>query len=128
MTDLPRLRLKTSEERRLREGHVWIFSNEVDIAATPLKAINPGDQVVVEDSKDFMFKIKLPYYSFWKQMRALKDRIIKNRAQKITLPHAPKSPEEGDFYGWALTQPDEILAKDIISVRHLYRQSFADRR
>ena len=51
MTDLPRLRLKTSEERRLREGHVWIFSNEVDIAATPLKAINPGDQVVVEDSK-----------------------------------------------------------------------------
>lgn len=83
---------------------------------------------VVEDSKDFMFKIKLPYYSFWKQMRALKDRIIKNRAQKITLPHAPKSPEEGDFYSWALTQPDEILAKDIISLRHLYRQSFADRR
>ncbi len=51
MTDLPRLRLKINEERRLREGHVWIFSNEVDIAATPLKAINPGDQVVVEDSK-----------------------------------------------------------------------------
>lgn len=51
MTDLPRLRLKINEERRLREGHVWIFSNEVDIAATPLKAMNSGDQVVVEDSK-----------------------------------------------------------------------------
>jgi 23S rRNA (cytosine1962-C5)-methyltransferase len=45
------LRLKINEERRLREGHVWIFSNEVDIAATPLKAMNSGDQVVVEDSK-----------------------------------------------------------------------------
>ncbi|MEO6698232.1 MAG: class I SAM-dependent rRNA methyltransferase [Paraperlucidibaca sp.] len=51
MTDLPRLRLKINEERRLREGHVWIFSNEVDIAATPLKAMNAGDQVLVEDSK-----------------------------------------------------------------------------
>lgn len=51
MTDLPRLRLKANEERRLREGHVWVFSNEVDIAATPLKGFEPGQQVVVEDSK-----------------------------------------------------------------------------
>lgn len=51
MTDLPRLRLKAQEERRLREGHVWIYSNEVDIAATPLKAFEPGQQAVVEDSK-----------------------------------------------------------------------------
>ncbi len=51
MTDLPRLRLKAQEERRLREGHVWIYSNEVDIAATPLKAFEPGQQAIVEDSK-----------------------------------------------------------------------------
>ena len=51
MTDLPRLRLKAQEERRIREGHVWVYSNEVDIAATPLKAFAPGDQAIVEDSR-----------------------------------------------------------------------------
>ncbi len=48
---LPRLRLKPNEDRRLREGHLWIFSNEVDINTTPLKNFETGDQVVVEDSK-----------------------------------------------------------------------------
>lgn len=51
MTDLSRLRLKAQEERRLREGHVWVFSNEVDIVATPLKSFTVGQQVVIEDSK-----------------------------------------------------------------------------
>lgn len=46
---LPRLRLKPNEERRLREGHVWVYSNEVDVAATPLQAFESGQQVVVED-------------------------------------------------------------------------------
>lgn len=39
------LRLKKNEERRLRAGHVWVYSNEVDTAATPLKAYSPGQQV-----------------------------------------------------------------------------------
>jgi 23S rRNA (cytosine1962-C5)-methyltransferase len=51
MIQLSPLRLKVNEERRLREGHVWIFSNEVDTTATPLKGFQPGDQVVVEDSR-----------------------------------------------------------------------------
>ncbi len=51
MTALPRLRLKKNEDRRLRAGHAWIFSNEVDIAATPLKAFAPGDLAVVENSR-----------------------------------------------------------------------------
>lgn len=51
MTELSPLRLKANEERRLREGHVWIFSNEVDIAVTPLKGFAAGDQVRVEDSR-----------------------------------------------------------------------------
>ena len=51
MSDLPRLRLRATEERRLREGHVWVYSNEVDTVATPLKAFAPGDQAVVEDSR-----------------------------------------------------------------------------
>lgn len=42
------LRLKKNEDRRLRAGHVWIFSNEVDIAKTPLTAFAPGEPVLIE--------------------------------------------------------------------------------
>ena len=45
---LPRIRLKAKEDRRLKGGHLWIYSNEVDIAATPLKDLEPGCEVVVE--------------------------------------------------------------------------------
>lgn len=51
MSTLPRLKLKPHEDRRLREGHLWIYSNEVDVAATPLKNFTTGEQVLVEDSK-----------------------------------------------------------------------------
>ena len=44
---VPELRLKRGEERRLRAGHLWIFSNEVDTAATPLTAFEPGQQARV---------------------------------------------------------------------------------
>jgi 23S rRNA (cytosine1962-C5)-methyltransferase len=48
---VPVLRLKRGEERRLRSGHLWVYSNEVDTAATPLKTLTPGGEVVVEDSR-----------------------------------------------------------------------------
>ena len=48
---VPVLRLKRGEERRLRSGHLWVYSNEVDTDATPLKALTPGGEVVVEDSR-----------------------------------------------------------------------------
>ena len=48
---LPRLRLKRNEDRRLRAGHLWVFSNEVDIAATPLTGFAPGQLVTVENAR-----------------------------------------------------------------------------
>jgi 23S rRNA (cytosine1962-C5)-methyltransferase len=51
MNHLPLLRLKKNEDRRLRGGHLWIFSNEVDTAATPLKSFRAGDLAVVENSR-----------------------------------------------------------------------------
>ncbi|HSH49942.1 MAG TPA: class I SAM-dependent rRNA methyltransferase [Halomonas sp.] len=48
MTALRSLRLKKNTDRRLRLGHLWLYSNEVDIAATPLKDFAPGEQAVVE--------------------------------------------------------------------------------
>ncbi|WP_145010330.1 class I SAM-dependent rRNA methyltransferase [Pseudomonas oryzihabitans] len=45
---LPRLRLKANADRRLRAGHLWVYSNEVDVVATPLTAFEPGDQAILE--------------------------------------------------------------------------------
>jgi 23S rRNA (cytosine1962-C5)-methyltransferase len=45
------LRLAKNEEKRLRAGHLWIFSNEVDIAQTPLKGFQRGDLASVQDVK-----------------------------------------------------------------------------
>jgi len=50
-SSLPELRLKKNEERRLRAGHLWVYSNEVDTALTPLKSIPPGEQVKVCDQR-----------------------------------------------------------------------------
>ncbi len=48
---LPELRLKKNEERRLRAGHLWVYSNEVDTVATPLKSLSAGEQVKVCDQR-----------------------------------------------------------------------------
>ncbi len=47
---LPPLLLKPQEERRLQAGHLWIFSNEVNVGATPLTAFAPGAHVQVRSS------------------------------------------------------------------------------
>jgi 23S rRNA (cytosine1962-C5)-methyltransferase len=44
-TTLAPLRLKKNEERRIRAGHLWVYSNEVDTKATPLKQFEAGQQV-----------------------------------------------------------------------------------
>lgn len=48
---LPVLRLNKNEDRRLRAGHLWIFSNEVDTATTPLRSFDAGDLCVVENAR-----------------------------------------------------------------------------
>ena len=48
MSSLPSLRLKANADRRLRAGHLWVYSNEIDVAATPLHGFAAGDQAVLE--------------------------------------------------------------------------------
>ncbi len=43
-----RLRLKKNADRRLKAGHLWLYSNEIDTDATPLKDFEPGGQAVIE--------------------------------------------------------------------------------
>ena len=45
--EFPALYLKKHEERRIRSGHPWVYSNEVDVGRSPLPAFQPGDVVEV---------------------------------------------------------------------------------
>ncbi len=45
------LKLKKNQDRRLRAGHLWVYSNEVDTRATPLKSFEPGQPVAIENDQ-----------------------------------------------------------------------------
>lgn len=47
LMELAPLYLKKNEERRLRNGHLWVYSNEVDIGRSPLTAFAPGQPVAI---------------------------------------------------------------------------------
>jgi 23S rRNA (cytosine1962-C5)-methyltransferase len=43
----PEIYLKKNEDKRLRKGHLWVFSNEVDTHRSPLENFAPGDLVEI---------------------------------------------------------------------------------
>jgi 23S rRNA (cytosine1962-C5)-methyltransferase len=45
--NLPQLVLHKNADRRIKKGHLWIYSNEVDVAKTPLKSLSAGQQVEI---------------------------------------------------------------------------------
>lgn len=49
---LPVLRLRRGEDGRIRDGHAWVFSNEVDVAKTPLQSFLPGQHVLIVDDHE----------------------------------------------------------------------------
>ena len=64
---LPSLRLKANADRRLRAGHLWVYSNEIDVAATPLNGFQAGDQAILEAAggkniRPFFFLDRVPGY------------------------------------------------------------------
>ncbi len=50
--EIPVLFLKKNHERRLRAGHLWVYSNEVDTVRSPLKDFQPGEQVALMDHEE----------------------------------------------------------------------------
>lgn len=44
--------LRKNSDRRLRAGHCWIYSNEIDTGATPLKGFEPGQLVDIYSHRD----------------------------------------------------------------------------
>jgi len=51
LSELPPLQLRPRADKRLRAGHLWIYSNEVDTDATPIRHLEPGEQVMVRSDK-----------------------------------------------------------------------------
>ena len=47
---LPALVLNSQADRRLKLGHLWIYSNEVDTSKSPLKSFSMGQQALVTTS------------------------------------------------------------------------------
>lgn len=45
---LPVIYLKKNEDRRIRRGHPWVFSNEVDIGRSAFSDLEPGEAVEVK--------------------------------------------------------------------------------
>lgn len=50
--ELPALRLKRNEDRRLHAGHLWIFSNEVETSQTSLTKFKAGELVRILTHND----------------------------------------------------------------------------
>ncbi|MGZ8190363.1 MAG: class I SAM-dependent rRNA methyltransferase [Methylococcaceae bacterium] len=48
MAHHPDIYLKKNEDKRLRKGHLWVFSNEVDTQRSPLEQFSAGDLVQVK--------------------------------------------------------------------------------
>lgn len=91
---------------------------------------------VIEDSKGFMTKVKLPYYSFWKRMRSMKDRIVAARLkghefQPLSARRADGTEMDGAeremaeaFTEWCLRQDSALLETDVISLRREFGHDF----
>lgn len=43
------IQLNKGAEKRLKQGHLWIYSNEIDVKKVPIKDFQPGEQVTVKD-------------------------------------------------------------------------------
>ncbi len=48
--NLATLRLRKFEDKRIRNGHLWIYSNEIDNKVTPIKSFEMGQSILVEDA------------------------------------------------------------------------------
>lgn len=47
---LPTIRLNSKADYRIRNGHLWIYSNEVNNKVTDLSSLQPGDQAIIENA------------------------------------------------------------------------------
>ena len=87
------------------------------------KKVNVEDNIlegyVLEDSAGFMYKIKLPFYSFWKYMRTVRDRLRNDK--EVSKQGLKDRGYDTFFYEWMKENlSKEELELDIITLREMY--------
>lgn len=103
-----------------------IFSTWYSNTTRTFNYIHNGTNIeglVLEDSLGFQTKVKLRYYSFWKYMRSVKNKILRHRIKGKKFPQQllkMNNKLEQEFVDWAKIQSDDVLEKDIIQLRHLF--------
>ena len=73
---------------------------------------------VLEDSANFMVKIKLPFYQFWKHIREIKTAVKRRGVYKYT--GSLTTPLANEVYAWLRGLPEKDLEKDIITLRNMF--------
>ena len=76
---------------------------------------------VLEDKDGFQTKLKLPFYSHWKKMRAISDMVMKARELGRTPELKWVTPENQAFFDWCMGQPIDALKASIIDLRKQYQ-------
>lgn len=96
----------------VRDFHKWYIENtdEDDLSKEDIEG------VVIECS-GIMTKLKFPYYNFWKYMRRVKEQVSHRRNVKLSRLYNATS---NYFYAWLKKQDEEILKKDIITLRKMF--------
>ena len=96
----------------IRDFHKWYLenTNEDDMSKKDIEG-------VVIECENIMTKLKFPYYNFWKFMRSIKEKVAKNHNIKFSSLY---NAEANYFYAWLKQQDEEILQKDIITLRKMY--------
>ena len=68
------LRITARAEKRLKSGHLWIYSNEFDTQFAPLKEIENGEQVAVENPQG-----RIIAYAFINPQALICGRIVSRK-------------------------------------------------
>lgn len=85
-------------------------------------SIDYNEGFVIEDSAGFMTKIKLPFYSFWKQFRNIKDLFVKRHEHTVKGGRL-YTPLHNRVFKWMKGQdPQWLKITDIITIRNAYLQ------
>ena len=100
------------EFNNVRDFHKWYLenTNEDDMSKEDIEG------VVIECS-GIMTKLKFPYYNFWKYMRRIKEQVLHKSNVKLSGLYNALA---NYFYAWTKKQDEEILKKDIITLRKMF--------
>lgn len=95
--------------------HVFKNWTELKTFIENCKVIFEG--FVMEDSKGFMFKLKSPYYKFWKRMRWNREAILKHQEDKI----AYESAQEVEVVA-LMKKLQDLEQYNILQIQNIYYQ------